>query len=205
MDAVGCRDIQLIIDESYRLCSEFNHPKAKLLLQHALASCISETPFSIDVAFMLDALALACKEMEQFSEAAVYLAQSLAIKKLMFGDSHPDILMAKDRLDACTLVPISELLSQTRGQWESNSSEPRERNSSVLECLVNGKTRQGYSVMVIEDGRQGRIITALELQPGERVPAMVVSINCGELYLMLCRKWAMKRQVEQSFGKACSV
>ncbi|MFN8659746.1 MAG: hypothetical protein U0105_25650 [Candidatus Obscuribacterales bacterium] len=64
----------------------------KILVAHATSN-----PMSMDVIRLLDALALGCKEVEQF-QASVYLAQSLALKKLLLGQKHPDIVIAMRRL-----------------------------------------------------------------------------------------------------------
>lgn len=199
MDAVCCSDVHLIIEESYRLCAEFRHPKAKMILRHALANCIPDTPFSADIAFLLDALALACKEMEEFAEAGVYLAQSLAIKRMLFGDKHPEVEDSRRRLNFCTPKTMSELLSMTRADLPVG---PMNCHSSIpVECIVTRKGRdQHYSVILPDDGRIGYLATTFELEPGQRVPVEVIGIYLGELRVRLAPYWAMEKQTELAFG-----
>lgn len=199
MDAVCCSDVHLIIEESYRLCAEFRHPKAKMMLRHALANCIPDTPLSADIAFLLDALALACKEMEEFAEAGVYLAQSLAIKRMLFGDKHPEVEDSRRRLNFCTPKTMSELLNMTRADLPVG---PMNEHSSVtVECIVTKKTgSQHYAVMLPDDGRTGYLTTTFELESGQSVPVKVIGIYLGELCVRLAPDWAMKRQTEMALG-----
>lgn len=90
-----------VLSEHDQLLSRSQHAEAKVLLQDALIAAYEESAVSLDVTRILDALALGCKEMEQFQEASVYLAQSLAIKKQLLGPKHPDIVTAMRRLGFC--------------------------------------------------------------------------------------------------------
>ncbi len=92
--------------------------------------------------------------MDQFSEAAVYLAHSLAIKKLLFGPAHPEVEIAHVRWNSCGIVPISTLLTQTRGRWSVESEQLKE-SLPLVQCIVNEKIENGYSVLLTEDGRSG--------------------------------------------------
>jgi hypothetical protein len=90
-----------LIEEHHQLLAKNEHAKAKTLLQDALVDAYDDKPVSADVALILDALALGCKEVEEFQEAGVYLAQSLAIKKLILGPKHPEIVVSMRRLGFC--------------------------------------------------------------------------------------------------------
>lgn len=90
--------IERIIEEHGKLVAQFKYPEAKLLIQNALISCYEQSPMSLDIALLLDELALDCKALEQFDEASMYLAQSLAIKKLLFGLDNSETIAARQRL-----------------------------------------------------------------------------------------------------------
>lgn len=94
-------ETERLLVEHDQLLSRSRHAEAKVLLQDALVAAYEDNPMSMDVIRLLDALALGCKEVEQFQEASVYLAQSLALKKLLLGPKHPDIVIAMRRLGFC--------------------------------------------------------------------------------------------------------
>lgn len=99
---VNCTpEVEILIAEHNQLLSAAKHDQAKTLLQDALIASYDQSPVSFDIAALLDALALGCKEKEQFQEASVYLSQSLAIKKLLLGERHPEIVIAMRRLGFC--------------------------------------------------------------------------------------------------------
>lgn len=97
----GGVETERLLLEHDQLLSRARHDEAKVLLQDALVAAYEDDPMSMDVIRLLDALALGCKEVEQFQEASVYLAQSLALKKLLLGPKHPDIVIAMRRLGFC--------------------------------------------------------------------------------------------------------
>ncbi len=103
MNSNGQNDVETerLLVEHDQLLSRSRHAEAKVLLQDALVAAYEDNPMSMDVVRLLDALALGCKEVEQFQEASVYLAQSLALKKLLLGPKHPDIVIAMRRLGFC--------------------------------------------------------------------------------------------------------
>lgn len=99
---VNCTpEIESLIAEHHQMLAAAKHVEAKTLLQDALTEAYEQSPVSFDITALLDALALGCKEKEQFQEASVYLAQSLAIKKLLLGERHPEIVTAMRRLGFC--------------------------------------------------------------------------------------------------------
>lgn len=100
-DGSGSVETDKVLLEHDLLLSRSKHCEAKVLLQDALIAAYEDNPMSMDVTRILDALALGCKEKEQFQEASVYLAQSLAIKKHILGPKHPDIVIAMRRLGFC--------------------------------------------------------------------------------------------------------
>lgn len=149
-------DIDYLIEQHHRLLKEFRHREAKILLQQALVSCIEAGAFSIEVTQVLDALALGCKSMDEFSEAAVYLAQSLAIKRMVLGENHQETDTARARLRACVSISMEDLLDdESRAKFLSQWASV----SSVVRCLITKKTSTGYEVALIDDGRIGEIYT----------------------------------------------
>lgn len=98
MTPPGDATIDELLKRHDQLLRDGQHAPAKRLLQDALIALYEESPISADVVRVLDALALGCKEVEQFQEAALYLSQSLAIKKLLLGPKNIDIVTAMRRL-----------------------------------------------------------------------------------------------------------
>lgn len=189
-------DTASFIEQHHQLLKQFRHREAKILLQQALVPRMEVAPFSMEVTRILDALALGCKEMDEFCEAAVYLAQSLAIKKLVLGPDHDETTTARARLDAC---PMKEGFLDDEAQ-RAIFSEWRSL-SSLVSCMVTKKTSSGYEVRLIDDGRVGEIYTVASYSIGDKVEATIAGANFGKLRLKLARKHVIEELTQSSFGK----
>ena len=194
-------DIAYLIEQHHKLLKEFRHREAKILLQYALVSCIEAGAFSIEVTQVLDALALGCKSMDEFSEAAAYLAQSLAIKRMVLGENHQETDTARARLRACVSISMEDLLddesrSEFLSQWASVSS--------VVRCLITKATSTGYDVALIDDGRIGEIYTHSKYSVGDEVEALIAGATFGKLQLKLARKHVIREFTQSAFGKPSS-
>ncbi|MBX9693508.1 MAG: hypothetical protein K2Z81_14055 [Cyanobacteria bacterium] len=196
-------DVAALIIEHHILLKNFRHRDAKILLQQALVRFMDEAPFSLDVSMLLDALALGCKEMEEFSEAGVYLAQSLAIKKMIFGPTNSETEIAVMRLAACRKVEnIKDLFYEENREDLFATERGRRKDSTLVRCLVSKKTYDGYVVSLPDDNRMGHIISFCELEPGEEVYARIAGIRFGVPLLHLPQKYALVRnRNNEAFGQ----
>jgi hypothetical protein len=94
--------VENVLEQHKKLLRTLDYHGAVALLKQALADCYQESPVSIDVALLLDELAIDFKDLEDWDEAALCLAQSLAIKKLIFGPTHCETELAAERVDAAS-------------------------------------------------------------------------------------------------------
>jgi hypothetical protein len=195
---------QVLLDHA-KLVRKLQYPQAKSLINDALIACYEQSPISLDIAVLLDELALNCKELEQFDEAAVLLSQSLAIKKLLFGPEHAETLVAKRRLAACVREDrsaerkIHDILNEFLGDIKTRMKEqgiddvvPDE--PKLVRCLVIAQgppsmyfgdmcsSRNSYTV-TCEDGQIGLIAAKVTLELGQEILARPLRIYMGRLLL----------------------
>ena len=211
-------ETELVIREHGRLLAELKYPQAKTLVQKALRSRYEDSPISLDVAQLLDELALGCRDLEEFEEASMYLAQSLAIKKLLFGPDHKEVATAKERLLAASTYLDREPGKIEFSQWWS--SAPVETQRSIkqgrLRCLVIAKSpeemyfgdtchRSTY-VVVCEDGQIGCLTGPLadssQIELGQEIEACPFRIYLGCLMLYLEPDFLVKKEAPVTEGQA---
>jgi hypothetical protein len=134
------------------------------------------------VAVLLDDLAIDCKDLEQFDEAALYHAQSLAIKRLLFGPLHKETIDAEVRLDLWK--------DEVKVQLCESGEEPE---CEKLRCLVLAKDPprsyfpdcgKGYALRC-RDGRIAYMYPETELTTGQEVEAIPVRLYFGKLIVRL--------------------
>jgi hypothetical protein len=173
-------DIAAVLREHNKLVRKVRYTEAKALLWTALMNCYKQSPISADVAVLLDDLAIDCKDLEQFEEAALYHAQSLAIKKLLFGPLHKETIDAEVRL----------------ATWRKdvNVGESAEGlENETVRCLVLAKDPprsyfpdcgKGYAVRC-QDGRIAYMYPEIDLEIGQEVEAVPVRLYFGKLIVRL--------------------
>lgn len=198
--------IEEIVKEHARLIRRCEYTSAKALIYDALISCYTQSTLSFDVAVLLDELALDCKELEQFQEACLYLTQSLAIKQLLFGPEHPEVLTAQTRA-ACwkenelsdeqklhsSLNEVCRKLSESaESKIESEVTSNASPECRVVRCLViaknppskyfRGRGKSAY-VVACEDEQLGVVSTSEHLELGSEIDAKPLRVFFGTLLL----------------------
>jgi hypothetical protein len=196
-------DVSALIIEHHILLKNFRHRDAKIMLQQGLVLFMDQAPLSLDVAMILDALALGCKEMDEFSEAGVYLAQSLAIKKMIFGPNHSETEMAVCRLNTCRrLEQVQDLFYEEKREQLFAEERGERKDATLVRCLVSKRTSGGYVVSLPDDNRVGQILTSHELFPGEEVHARIAGIRFGITLLQLPRRYSIRELNDAAFGQS---
>lgn len=205
--------IDRLIREHNKLVHQLRYPEARLLIFEALLSCYEKSPVSLDVAALLDQLAIDCIELENEEEAALYLAHSLAIKTLIFGKDHQETIDACGRLNAQMPDQTSMRREREEGSIRKTldtfitnlgkSKEEISDQSTVIRCLVIAKKppekyfgpicAQAAYTVICEDGQIAclnsfEMTPANELAVGEEIEARRLRLYYGRLWLTYYRK-----------------
>jgi hypothetical protein len=201
-------ETEVLIQEFGRLLAEFKYPQAKTLMQDALRSCYEQSAISLDIAQLLDELAIACRDLEQFEEASMYLAQSLAIKKLLFGPGHIETATAKSRLQAVSNYPKRHFAAGEISQLSRGAEDQKASTGRAVRCLVIAKHPEetyfgrqyqgsGY-VVVCEDGQiaclYGELAQSAEIELGQEIEAYPFRVVFGRLLLTLHPAFVAKKE-----------
>lgn len=200
-------EIEQVLKEHKRLLREFKHREAMRLLLDELVRCYQDSPISHHVALLLDELAIDCKDLEHWDDALIYLSQSAAIKRLIYGSSHPESIAADQRVsfilddrkkpldDAGIAIAnkhLERIWQQAKDRRDSDYIVP-EGPIRLIRCLVIakrpaemffGRKYEGARyVVAFDEGQIGGLMSDEELELGTQAQAKPVRLLFGCMLL----------------------